>query len=91
MDTKDINADAYSILESEEFDTLLDAVELMAKAQGNLLSLQRSVEDLKIMMDNTELSNDDFSLQDNAVLYDALDKVENLVDSLANDDYITGK
>ena len=84
MDTKDINADAYSILESEEFDTLLDAVELMAKAQGNLLSLQRSVEELKIMMDNTELSNDDFSLQDNAVLYDALDKVENLVDSLAN-------
>ena len=91
MDTKDINADAYSILESEEFDTLLDAGELMAKAQGNLLSLQRSVEELTIMMDNTELSKADFSLQDNAVLYDALDKVENLVDSLANDDYITGK
>ncbi len=91
METKDTNLDAYTILESDEFNTLLDAVELMAKAQGNLLSLQRSVEELKIMMDNTELSNDDFSLQDNAVLYDALDKVENLVDSLANDDYITGK
>lgn len=91
METKDTNLDAYTILESDEFNTLLDAVELMAKAQGNLLSLQRSVEELKIMMDNTELSNDDFSLQDNAVLYDALDKVENLVDILANDDYITGK
>lgn len=91
METKDTNLDAYTILESDEFNTLLDAVELMAKAQGNLLSLQRSVEELKIMMDNTELSNDDFSLQDNAVLYDTLDKVENLVDSLANDDYITGK
>lgn len=91
METKDTNLEAYTILESDEFNTLLDAVELMAKAQGNLLSLQRSVEELKIMMDNAELSNDDFSLQDNAVLYDALDKVENLVDSLANDDYITGK
>ena len=41
METKDINTDAYTILESDEFDVLLDAVELMAKAQGNLLSLQR--------------------------------------------------
>lgn len=38
METKDINTDAYTILESDEFDVLLDAVELMAKAQGNLLS-----------------------------------------------------
>ena len=93
METKDTNTDAYTILESDEFDTLLDAVELMAKAQGNLLSLQRSVEELKIMMDNTELVNDDFSIQDNAAIYDALDKVESLVESLSqesyvNDDYI---
>lgn len=96
METKDTNTDAYTILESDEFDTLLDAVELMAKAQGNLLSLQRSVEELKIMMDNTELANDDFSIQDNAAIYDALDKVESLVESLSqecyvNDDYITDK
>lgn len=96
METKDTNTDAYTILESDEFDTLLDAVELMAKAQGNLLSLQRSVEELKIMMDNTELVNDDFSIQDNAAIYDALDKVESLVESLSqesyvNDDYITDK
>ncbi len=96
METKDINTDAYTILESDEFDVLLDAVELMAKAQGNLLSLQRSVEELKIMMDNTEFATDDFSLQDNAVIYAALDKVENLVETLSydnyiNDDYITDK
>lgn len=96
METKDTNTDAYAILESDEFDTLLDAVELMAKAQGNLLSLQRSVEELKIMMENTEIAHDEFSLQDNAAIYNALDKVENLVESLAqesyiNDDYITGK
>ncbi|MDT3693372.1 MAG: hypothetical protein ROM03_03080 [Mucispirillum sp.] len=96
METKDTNTDAYTILESDEFDTLLDAVELMVKAQGNLLSLQRSVEELKIMMDNTELVNDDFSIQDNAAIYDALDKVESLVESLSqesyvNDDYITDK
>lgn len=88
METKDTNLDAYTILESDEFDTLLDAVELMAKAQGNLLSLQRSVEELKIMMEKTELAQDDFSLQDNAAIYDALDKVESLVDSLAQDNYI---
>ena len=91
MDTKDTITDAYTILESDEFDTLLDAVELMAKAQGNLLSLQHSVEELKIMMDNTELAQEEFSIQDNAAIYAALDKVESLVDSLANDDYITGK
>ncbi len=96
METKDINTDAYTILESDEFDVLLDAVELMAKAQGNLLSLQRSVEELKIMMDNTEFANDEFSLQDNAAIYAALDKVENLVETLSydnyiNDDYITDK
>ena len=39
METNEKNMDAYAILESDEFDTLLDAVELMAKAQGNLLSL----------------------------------------------------
>ena len=96
METKDINTDDYTILESDEFDVLLDAVELMAKAQGNLLSLQRSVEELKIMMDNTEFATDDFSLQDNAAIYAALDKVENLVETLSydnyiNDDYITDK
>ena len=96
METKDINTDAYTILESDEFDVLLDAVELMAKAQGNLLSLQRSVEELKIMMDNTEFATDDFSLQDNPAIYAALDKVENLVETLSydnyiNDDYITDK
>ncbi len=91
METKDTNTDAYTILESDEFDTLLDAVELMAKAQGNLLALQRSVEELKVMMDNTELANDDFSIQDNAAIYDALDKVENLVECLTNDDYINGE
>ena len=88
METKDINTDAYTILESDEFDVLLDAVELMAKAQGNLLSLQRSVEELKIMMDNTEFATDDFSLQDNAAIYAALDKVENLVETLSYDNYI---
>ena len=51
MKTQENNMDAYTILESDEFDTLLDAVELMAKAQGNLLSLQRSVEELKVMME----------------------------------------
>lgn len=96
METKDINTDAYTILESDEFDTLLDAVELMAKAQGNLLSLKRSVEELKLMMENTESAQDDFSLQDNAAIYSAIDKVESLVESLyqdnyINDDYITGK
>lgn len=96
METKDTNTDAYTILESDEFDTLLDAVELMAKAQGNLLSLKRSVEELKIMMENTELAQDEFSLQDNAAIYNALDKVESLVESLSqenyvNDDFITGE
>lgn len=88
METKDTITDAYTLLESDEFDTLLDAVELMAKAQGNLLSLQRSVEELKIMMETTELAQDDFSIQENAEIYAALDKVESFVESLAHDNYV---
>ena len=67
MKTQENNMDAYTILESDEFDTLLDAVELMAKAQGNLLSLQRSVEELKVMMEETCYAQDEFTLNDNIV------------------------
>ncbi len=85
------HSDVYAILESDEFDTLLDAVELMAKAQSNLLSLQRSVEELKEMMDSTELANDELSIQENAALYDAIDNVENLVDTLADEEFLIDK
>lgn len=84
------NMDAYAILESDEFNLLLDAVELMAKAQGNLLSLQRSVEELKVMMDETSTTQDDLSLNDNVVIYDTLEDVQNLVDNLV-DDFSMGK
>lgn len=82
------NMDAYAILESDEFNLLLDAVELMAKAQGNLLSLQRSVEELKVMMDDSTDSQDDLSINDNIVIYDTLEDVQNLVDNLVDDFYI---
>lgn len=91
MERKDTGTDVYSILESDEFNTLLDAVELMVKAQGNLLSLQNSVEELKIMMNNTDLANDEFSVQDNAAIYSVLDNVEDLVDSIVNDEFVTDK
>ena len=84
------NMDAYAILESDEFDTLLDAVELMAKAQGNLLSLQRSVEELKVMMEESEFSQDEFTLYDNIVIYDTIENVQELVDNLV-DDFSMGK
>lgn len=84
------NMDAYAILESDEFNLLLDAVELMAKAQGNLLSLQRSVEELKVMMDETSTTQDDLSLNDNVVIYDTLEDIQNLVDNLV-DDFSMGK
>lgn len=83
------NMDAYAVLESDEFNLLLDAVELMAKAQGNLLSLQRSVEELKVMMDDSTDSQDDLSINDNIVIYDTLEDVQNLVDNLVDDFYIS--
>lgn len=90
METNEKNMDAYAILESDEFDTLLDAVELMAKAQGNLLSLQRSVEELKVMMEESEFSQDEFTYADNIAIYDAIDNVQELVDNLV-DDFSMGK
>lgn len=84
------NMDAYAILESDEFDSLLDAVELMAKAQGNLLSLQRSVEELKVMMEETSCAQDEFTLNDNIVIYDTIENVQELVDNLV-DDFSMGK
>ena len=90
METNEKNMDAYAILESDEFDTLLDAVELMAKAQGNLLSLQHSVEELKVMMEESEFSQDEFTYADNIAIYDAIDNVQKLVDNLV-DDFSMGK
>ncbi len=90
MKTQENNMDAYTILESDEFDTLLDAVELMAKAQGNLLSLQRSVEELKVMMEESEFSQDELSLEDNFIIYETIDNVQELVDNLV-DDFSMGK
>ena len=84
MKTQD-NIDAYEILESDEFDSLLDAVELIAKAQGNLLSLQRSVEELKAMMEETVSSQDEFSLIDNGIIYETVESVQELVDNLVED------
>lgn len=77
------NRDAYKILESDEFNTLLDAVELMAKAQGSLLSLQKSVEELKAVVEKDNgLSNDGLSLSENAEICRITDDVSNLVDDL---------
>lgn len=89
MKTQD-NMDAYAILESDEFDSLLDAVELMAKAQGNLLALQRSVGELKIMMEETSNSQDELTLNDNIVIYDTIENIQELVDNLV-DDFSMGK
>lgn len=85
MDKNDKNIDALSLLESDEFDTLLDAVELMAKAQGNLLSLQRSVEELKVIMEETEAAQDELNDYDNAVIYNTIDNIQELVDNLVED------
>ncbi len=83
---KDIKKDAHAILDSEELDILLDAVEIMAKVQSNLLSLQHSVDELKTIMDNACVANDDFSVHEDAVIYDTINEVENLVENLAHDD-----
>ncbi len=85
MDITKMNMDALDVLESDEFGTLLDAVELMAKAQGNLMSLQRSVEELKDMMDESASAKDDLSVMENAVIYNTIDNIQDLVDNLVED------
>lgn len=80
------NRDAYKILESEEFNSLLDAVELMAKAQGSLLSLQKSVSELREMVENNSVYDNDLSLHENAEICCISDELENLVDDLVYDD-----
>ncbi len=90
MDIKNTNKDALEMLESDEFGTLLDAVELMAKAQGNLLSLQKSVDELKVIMEETDNIQDDLTVVENAVLYNTIDNIQELVDNLV-DDFSMGK
>lgn len=80
------NRDAYKILESEEFNSLLDAVELMAKAQGSLLSLQKSVSELREMVENNSIYDADLSVKENAEICCISNELENLVDDLAYDD-----
>lgn len=80
------NREAYKILESEEFNSLLDAVELMAKAQGSLLSLQKSVSELREMVENNSVYDADLSLNENAEICCISDELETLVDDLVYKD-----
>lgn len=84
-----ISQDVLNILESEDFNSLLDAVELMAKAQGNLMLLQQSVDELKNMM-NDDISSDTLSIADNAAILGVVDDVENLVSDLKENRTVSG-
>lgn len=84
-----ISQDVLNILESEDFNSLLDAVELMAKAQGNLMLLQQSVDELKNMM-NDDISSDTLSIADNAAILGVVDDVENLVSDLKENRTVPG-
>ena len=84
-----ISQDVLNILESEDFNSLLDAVELMAKAQGNLMLLQQSVDELKNMM-NDDMSSDTLSIADNAAILGVVDDVENLVSDLKENRTVSG-
>lgn len=77
----DINREAWQILESEEFNTLLEAVELMAKAQGNLFHLTKSVNELKCLVDS---GSDSLPIADQAAISDLVDSIEVLVEDLTS-------
>ena len=75
----------WSMLESKDFDYLLDAVALMAKAQEDLINLRKSIDDLRDMMND---SCDELSMQDNIVIYDIVDDVDNIVADLSAKDSV---
>ncbi len=83
MVCKDINAEAYAILESEEFDILLDALELMAKAGSDISSLENSVEELRSIIDNDDILEEDFAI------YNTLETVESLLNNFSSKDVVS--
>ncbi len=77
---KSVRAEELDILESKEFNSLLEAVEMMAKAQGDLSHLTRAVGELKQMVDS---GADTLPMMDEAVISDIVETMQNLVDDLA--------
>lgn len=74
-----MNKDELELLESEEFSSLLEAVEMMARAQGNLSHLTKAVDELKYMVDS---GADILPQFDEAVISDIVETMQGLVDSL---------
>lgn len=78
MDNK-LLIDDIQIIESEEFSSLLQAIEIMAKAQGDLSHLTKAVSELKSMVDN---SVDSLPITDSIAIDDIVETMQNLVDDL---------
>ena len=75
-----LNNEELELLESEEFSSLLEAVEMMARAQGNLSHLTKAVDELKTMVDS---GADTLPHVDEAVISDIVETMQGLVESLS--------
>lgn len=71
------------LIESQEFTSLLEAVEMMAKAQGDLSNLTKAVTELKILVDS---GADALPSLDEAIICDIVETMQNLVDDLSEEE-----
>ena len=72
--------DMWDVLGPQDFDYILDAVSLMAQAQGDLLHLRKCVDDLNAMIS----IDDGLSIRDNAEIYSIVDDVNNIINELSS-------
>ncbi len=74
-----------NIIESPEFTSLLEAIEIMAKAQGDLSYLTKAVTELRSMVDN---GLDTLPVRDESIINGIIETMQNLVDDLSEDENI---
>ncbi len=74
-----------NIIESKEFTSLLEAIEIMAKAQGDLSYLTKAVTELRSMVDN---GLDTLPVRDESIINGIIETMQNLVDDLSEDENI---
>ena len=77
--------DSEAFLESEDFANLVDSIAVLAKTQGNIFNIEKSVHDLKELIKNN--NNDDFTFTEQMEFENVVDAVEDLVHDLSTESY----
>lgn len=77
-----IDKKEQEILESEEFNRLLNAVDLIIRAESDITHLNKTINEMQLLSDNV---HDTLSLEHQKILSDAFNSVKSAVDEMDSD------